>query len=138
MRIGKVIGIVTPGKIHPALKGGQLKIVIPLTFNDLVDDDTIYVKNDYSASTVERSFHDKILKSQGTELVVYDELSAGTGEWIAFSEGAEAAMPFYPDMKPIDAYAAAIIDSLEIDQESVRELCDHKIDKQLILKEQKK
>lgn len=123
MRIGKVIGTVTPGKIHPVLRSGQLKIVVPLTFNDLVGDEPVYVKNDYTASTVEHSFQEKVLKSRGTELVVYDELSAGVGEWIAFSEGAEAAMPFYPDMKPIDAYAAAIIDSLEINQDAVQELC---------------
>ncbi len=44
-------------------------------------------------------------------LVVYDELGAGVGSRIAVSEGGEAAQPFQPDMKPIDAYNAAILDT---------------------------
>ena len=54
-------------------------------------------------------------KNAGREIIVYDELSVGIGEWIAFSEGAEAAMPFYPEKRPVDAYAAAILDTLELD-----------------------
>ncbi|HEX4149657.1 MAG TPA: EutN/CcmL family microcompartment protein, partial [Pirellulales bacterium] len=48
------------------------------------------------------------------ELVVYDQLGAGVGSRIAVSEGGEAAQPFHPDMKPIDAYNAAILDSIQI------------------------
>ncbi|MDO5581055.1 MAG: EutN/CcmL family microcompartment protein [Planctomycetia bacterium] len=101
MRIGKVVGTVTLGTIHPSLIGGQLKIVVPFTFHDLA------FKGDSAAHSGKRA----------TELVVYDELSAGIGEWIALSEGAEASMPFYPNNKPIDAYAAAILDTVELDQE---------------------
>ena len=36
------------------------------------------------------------------------------GSRIAVSEGGEAAQPFYPEMKPIDAYNAAILDSIHI------------------------
>ena len=42
---------------------------------------------------------------------MFDELGAGVGSRIAISEGREAAMPFYPDVKPIDAYNAAILDT---------------------------
>ena len=52
--------------------------------------------------------------AQAEEFVVYDELGAGLGSTIAISEGAEAAQPFRPELKPIDAYNAAIIDHLEI------------------------
>ena len=45
------------------------------------------------------------------EIVVFDELGAGLGSRIAISEGREAAMPFHPEVKPIDAYNAAILDS---------------------------
>ena len=31
------------------------------------------------------------------------------------SEGREAAMPFYPEVKPIDAYNAAILDTLQFE-----------------------
>ncbi|MFW5682914.1 MAG: EutN/CcmL family microcompartment protein, partial [Phycisphaeraceae bacterium] len=49
-------------------------------------------------------------------LVVFDELGAGEGQLIAVSEGREATMPFYPEKMPIDAYAAAIIDNVHIDE----------------------
>jgi len=39
-------------------------------------------------------------------------LGAGTDCTIALSEGREASMPFYPGVKPVDAYNAAILDSL--------------------------
>ena len=48
------------------------------------------------------------------ELVVWDELGAGIGSRIALSDGAEAAQPFRPENKPVDAYNAAILDSIEI------------------------
>lgn len=113
MRIGKVIGTVTPGRIHTLLTRGQLKIVVPFTFGDLTVDGE---DGDYSLERAKELFKTRSPKLAGTEVVVYDELSAGVGEWVAFSEGAEAAMPFYPNMRPVDAYAAAILDTVEIDK----------------------
>jgi ethanolamine utilization protein EutN len=49
------------------------------------------------------------------EVVVFDELGAGLGSRIALSEGREAAMPFYPEVKPIDAYNAAILDTFRLE-----------------------
>jgi microcompartment protein CcmK/EutM len=46
-------------------------------------------------------------------LVVFDELGAHAGQLIAVSEGREACMPFHPVRVPIDAYNAAILDTLE-------------------------
>jgi len=51
---------------------------------------------------------------RGEELVAFDELGAGVGATIALSEGGEAAQPFYPHDKPIDAYNAAILDSIRL------------------------
>ncbi len=51
------------------------------------------------------------------EIAVFDELGAGIGSRIAISEGREAAMPFHPDEKPIDAYNAAILDHLVIESQ---------------------
>jgi ethanolamine utilization protein EutN len=48
------------------------------------------------------------------ELVVYDEFGAGLGDRVMLSEGAEAAQPFYPELKPIDAYVAGILDDVNI------------------------
>ena len=39
---------------------------------------------------------------------------AGLGATIALSDGGEAAQPFYPHDKPIDAYNAAILDTIRI------------------------
>ena len=94
MRIGKVIGNVTLSRVHDSVTGTQWKLVVPMDIDDLQNLDT---------------------EPASEELVVYDPLSAAVGEWIAFSEGVEAAMPFYPNLKPIDAYGAAIIDELTVE-----------------------
>jgi ethanolamine utilization protein EutN len=92
MRIGKVIGSVTLSRFHPSLAGGRWKLAVPLSLDDL---------------TIDR-------EPQAEPLVVYDDLGAGEGSLIAFSEGAEAAQPFRPEIKPIDAYNAALLDSVEL------------------------
>ncbi len=93
MRIGNVIGTVTLNCRHPSLSGARFKLVVPQSWDNL-------------AGTSEESMG---------EIVVFDELGAGIGSRIAMSEGREAAMPFYPDVKPIEAYNAAILDTLEFD-----------------------
>jgi ethanolamine utilization protein EutN len=93
MRIGEVIGTVTLNRAHPSLGSGALRLVVPLTLADLAGDATPI----------------------GETLVVYDELGAGVGSRIAFSEGGEAAQPFLPEIRPVDAYNAAILDSIQLD-----------------------
>lgn len=92
MRMGRVIGTVTLSRWHPSLAGACYRLTAPLALADLTGT---------TAPITE-------------PLVVYDELGAGLDSLIAFSEGAEAAQPFYPQLKPIDAYNAAILDSLDI------------------------
>ena len=46
--------------------------------------------------------------------MAWDDLGAGDGQLVAFSEGGEAAQPFRPLDKPVDAYIAALIDHLDI------------------------
>lgn len=92
MRIGEVIGNVTLSRVHPALAGAAFRVTIPLTREDLSSDQP----------------------PRGEELVVYDSLGAGVGTRIAFSEGGEAAQPFLPEDKPVDAYNAAILDDIQI------------------------
>ncbi len=93
MRIGHVIGTVTLSRAHPSLTGARLKLVVPQTWDNLTG------QSDESVG----------------EIVVFDQLGAGIGCQIALSEGREAAMPFYPEVKPIDAYNAAILDRLEFE-----------------------
>jgi microcompartment protein CcmK/EutM len=92
MRIGEIIGTVTLNRAHPSLSGGAYRLAIPLTLAELS-----------SAS-----------EPAGEELVVYDDLGAGVGSRIAISEGGEAAQPFLPEIKPVDAYNAAILDDIQI------------------------
>ncbi len=94
MRIGEIIGSVTLSQGHPSLRGAQLKVVLPMSLEDL---------------------DRKEPNPKTEELIAYDQLGAGLGEWVAFSEGVEAAMPFYPEPMPIDAYAAAILDSVVLE-----------------------
>lgn len=92
MRIGEVIGTVTLSRVHPSLAGGVLRLAVPLTLADLQHE----------------------AAPQGEPLVVYDELGAGHGSRIAISEGGEAAQPFLPEIKPVDAYNAAILDNIHL------------------------
>jgi len=93
MRIGEVIGTVTLNRRHASLAGARLKLVVPLNWDNLAG---------------------RWEESMG-EIAVLDELGAGVGSRIALSEGREAAMPFYPEVKPIDAYNAAILDTLDFE-----------------------
>ncbi|MFN0051370.1 MAG: EutN/CcmL family microcompartment protein [Planctomycetales bacterium] len=95
MRIAEVIGRVTLNQRHPSLQGATWLIAVPLTLDGLA--------------------HQGPGPGRGEPFVVYDELGAGQGARIAVSEGAEAAAPFYPQTKPIDAYNAAILDTLEFE-----------------------
>jgi microcompartment protein CcmK/EutM len=92
MRIAKVIGNVTLARSHPSMTGALFPLAVPLSLANLTG----------AAS------------EEAEEMVVYDELGAGIGSQIALSEGGEAAQPFRPDIKPVDAYNAAILDQLEM------------------------
>jgi ethanolamine utilization protein EutN len=50
---------------------------------------------------------------RGESLVLLDEHGAGLGARIAVAAGPEASNPFRPELKPIDAYNTAILDSVE-------------------------
>ena len=91
MRIAEVIGRVTLSRCHPSLRGATWKIVVPLNRKGLAGD----------------------AAGRGEPFVIYDELGAGMGSMVGVSEGAEAAAPFAPNVKPIDGYAAALLDEIE-------------------------
>lgn len=93
MRIATVLGTVTLGRQHPTFSGARLRVAVPLSYGELT-----------SGS-----------EPQGDSIVVWDDYGAGNGSQIAVSEGSEAAQPFRPDMKPVDAYCAAILDAIHLD-----------------------
>ena len=93
MRIAEVIGTVTLSRVHPTLVGARWVIGVPFSLKGL-----------------------RAGEPDGEDLVIYDDLGAGTGSRIGFSEGAEAAAPFHPQRKPVDAYCACILDHVSIAQ----------------------
>lgn len=99
MRIGEVVGTVTLNRVHPSLAGARFKLAVPLSLGNLTGE------SDELAG----------------EIAVFDELGAGVGSRIAISEGREAAVPFYPEDKPIDAYNAAILDHVELNAAAIDE-----------------
>jgi len=97
MRLARVIGTVTISRRLPDLKAGTWLIA------EAFDRDSLAAQ----ATNGRRS------TPMPESLVVFDELGAAVGNVIAVSEGREAAMPFHPGKVPIDAYNAAIIDSID-------------------------
>jgi ethanolamine utilization protein EutN len=92
MRIAEVIGTVTLSRMHPALEKARWVIGVP-----------------YSLKALRAGG-----RGDGEPFVIFDELGAGRGSKIGVSEGVEAAAPFVPAKKPVDAYCACILDSLNL------------------------
>ncbi|MFP6763805.1 MAG: EutN/CcmL family microcompartment protein [Planctomycetaceae bacterium] len=93
MRISEVIGRVTLNRTHPSLEGASWRVVVALNRQGLADKGS----------------------GRSEPFIILDELGAGEGSLVGISEGAEAAAPFHPEVKPIDGYAAAIFDEVEAD-----------------------
>ena len=92
MRIAEVIGTVTLSRVHPSLVSARWVIGVPLSLKALQAD----------------------APGDGEDAVIFDNLGAGVGQRIGFSEGGEAAAPFHPDKKPVDAYCGCILDHVSI------------------------
>lgn len=93
MRIAEIIGTVTLNRCHPSFQGSRLKLALPISHDNL--------KGESEPDTADTR-------------VCWDELGAGIGSLVAMSEGPEAAQPFRPDLKPVDAYNAAILDDVNL------------------------
>lgn len=92
MRLGHVIGRVTLSKQDPAYHGGRFLLVQP------------FAKDQFAGAPM-------VPLAPGSSLVVYDNLGAGVGHIIGFTEGSEASVPF-ANPTPVDAFNAAIVDTL--------------------------
>jgi ethanolamine utilization protein EutN len=92
MRIAEVIGTVTLSSAHPSLHGFRWVIGVPFGLKALREGSA----------------------PDGEDVVIFDNLGAGTGHRIGFSEGVEAAAPFLPAKKPVDAYCACILDQVNV------------------------
>ena len=136
MRVAQVVGKVVLSRVHPLLIGSQFKVVVPLTLGDLATpcpveaaeataqaEKEANVDAETSAiNAANRLLNTEIPRKWGNEVVAYDDCSAAVGEWIALSEGAEAAAAFHPTQKPVDAFCGAILDALVVDAEVVAAL----------------
>jgi ethanolamine utilization protein EutN len=94
MRIAEVIGTVTLSRVHPSLAGARWVIGVP-----------------YSLKALRAGG-----PPDGEDVVIFDNLGAGKGSRVGFSEGGEAAAPFHPEKKPVDAYCACILDQVVVSQ----------------------
>jgi ethanolamine utilization protein EutN len=92
MRIAKVIGTVTLSRWHPSVSGARWIIGVP-----------------YSLKALKAG-----KEPDGEDLVMLDNLGAGFGNQVGISEGVEAAAPFHPEKKPLDAFCACILDQLNL------------------------
>ncbi len=93
MQIFKVLGHVTLSRSHPSFVGARLLATEPTGSSSIggpapTDPDLV---------------------------IVWDDLGAGPGSQIAVSDGAEAAQPFRPEQKPVDAYNSAILDEISFE-----------------------
>ena len=93
MRLGHVIGKVTLSHQDPAYKGGRFLLVQPCGREQLKGGPISPL-------------------AKGMSLVVYDNLGAGQGHLIGFTEGAEASQPF-PGDAPVDAYCACLVNTVD-------------------------
>ena len=93
MRMGKVIGRLTMNVCDPKMIGGRFLLV--------------------------RAYDPKGLREDrpgtGEVVVVYDEIGGRLGDRVSFSEGREAAMPFWPGKVAVDAYLVALLDEVTYD-----------------------
>lgn len=93
MRIMECIGSVTLSHWHPSLTGASWKLAVPLMHAGLNGDES----------------------GRTEPVIVYDDMGAGIGSLMAVTESADASTPFYPNSKPIDAYNAAILDTVSVE-----------------------
>lgn len=93
MRLGIVRGKVTLNLAVDAFRGKPLVVLEPVTMDNLRASNGL---------------------GGGKSLVAINSIGAGIGQLVAFTEGREAANPFWPDKVPVDAYCSAIVDSVSI------------------------
>ena len=93
MMIARTVGTVTLSRCHPSLNASRLRCVEQvMTIDDLN-------KQPLGGETI----------------VAWDIVGSGIGDLVAVSEGPEAAQPFTPEIKPLDAAIVAILDHVQLD-----------------------
>ena len=91
MRLGIVRGHLTLNLAVPAFRGKTLVVLEPVTMENLRAGNGL---------------------GGGKALIAIDALGTAEGQMVAFTEGREAANPYWPDAVPVDAYCSLIVDSI--------------------------
>lgn len=92
MKLARTIGKVTLARMHPGLQGSTLRCVEVVESIDGVE----------------------AIPVGGETVIAWDICGAGVGDLVALAEGPEAAQPFRPQIKPIDASIVALIDQVDL------------------------
>lgn len=98
MRLGIVRGHVVLNPAVESYRGRTLVVLEPVTMENL------RARNGLGG---------------GKALIAIDELGAANGQMVAFTEGREAANPFWPGSVPVDAYCSLIVDSIDVQPQAV-------------------
>jgi ethanolamine utilization protein EutN len=93
VRLGIVRGHVTLTPSVPELLGLTLVVLEPITTANLMANNGL---------------------GGGKSLIAVDALGAAKGQTVGFTEGREAANPFWPALVPVDAYCTLIVDTIKI------------------------
>ena len=93
MKFARTIGTVTLSRSHPWMKAANLRCVEIVESIDQI--------NDFPLG--------------GETVVAWDTCGSGIGDLVALAEGPEAAQPFMPVVKPIDASIVALLDEVNLD-----------------------
>lgn len=93
MRLGIVRGHLTLTPAVESYRGKTLVVLEPVTMENL------RARNGLGG---------------GKALIAVDELGAARGQMVAFTEGREAANPFWPGSVPVDAYCSLIVDLIDV------------------------
>ncbi|HVX67666.1 MAG TPA: EutN/CcmL family microcompartment protein [Bryobacteraceae bacterium] len=94
MRLGMVRGTVVLSKAIPELRATRLLLVEPVVAERLGKGRE---------------------PGGGKTVVVADHLAPAQGQMIAFTEGREAANPYWPKVAPVDAYCSLLVDTFEFE-----------------------
>lgn len=100
VKIHQVLGSLTLNRCHPGYLGARLLATVPL----------------------DAELYGDTANADADLVIVWDDMGAGEGAKIAVSDGAEAAQPFRPELKAVDAYCSAILDAVHIDAEAVKRM----------------
>jgi microcompartment protein CcmK/EutM len=92
MIMARTVGTVTLSRWHPALGGATLRCVELVTKIEDLNKQPL----------------------GGDTGVAWDIVGSGLGDLVAMAEGPEAAAPFSPNTKPLDASIVAILDEVRL------------------------